>query len=637
MTNAPSPPDGSASPADPPERFLLRVPPTFGPRFFVSLGVAVGLVVVLFARPLLASGDGTYLLALVVLSAFIPSLAALLRRRPAPASIEVLEDRLVLPIGEHERVAVRLRNIRALLLHRGRVGGFFFIGTDEREVTFPLRLFPADEAERLLRTIRLRMSASDDGERRLASLDRLARVADRAYSRTPIVTWSVVGGLAAIHIFLVATGRLVGVLDVASLGAVSPELVEAAGPYLAFTSSWVHGWRFQPLLVLPGLFVLGTLVERLLGHGVTALSILGSAAAGGLVASYYPGSPIHAGALIPAAGLLGTLAFGAQRYRGRMPVGFRLDGQWWGWLFMLGALAVMIHGVSVPGALFGLLTGVLIAGAVLDREPELPLEFSPRWTGLASLGLLVLHLGAGIWAIDGLSGRGLELERTAVEHMVNGPRLNEYAWVLATEAERPSEARLTLAHRAAERAVGLETRPIHRATYKDTKATVLHRMNKHDEAVALEREILEEYPASFTFATQLARFLSSTPAGFSFPSAARSATGITVELDRRPEETSPVAEPGPEKLIARIQLDAPVDRPYVLYAPVEAQGDLAGLLRLPIPSGVTSTVTTVSVVTNPNLEIPRPEGPLKLRPEYVVTGKASGKFWPSLEKVADYP
>lgn len=637
MTDAPSPPDGSASSAQPSERFLLRVPPTFGPRFFVSLAVAVGLVVVLFAQPLIESGQETYLLALVMLSACIPSLAALLRRRPAPASIEVLEDRLVLPIGEHERVAVRLRSIRALLLHRGRVSGFLFIGTDEREVTFPLRLFPGDEAERLLRAIRSRMSVSDDGERRLAGIDRLARVADRAYARTPVVTWAVVGTLTAIHVFLVATHRLVGVLDVASLGAVSPELVEAAGPYLAFTSHWVHGWRFQPLLVLPGLFVLGTLVERLLGHGVTALSILGSAALGGLVAAYYPGSPLHAGALIPAAGLLGTLAFSAQRYRGRMPVGFRLDGQWWGWLFMLAALAVMIHGVSVPGALFGLLTGVLVAGAVLDREPELPLEFSPRWAGLASLGLLALHIGSGIWAIEGLSGRGLSLERVAIEQMDNGPRLNEYAWVLAIGEAEPSAERLELALLAARRAAGLETRPVYRATYQDTKATVLHRMGRHDEAVALEREILDEFPESPTFATQLARFMAAAPEPSS--PAFRPPAGLEIEIERRPEETSVDSDTRkPESVQARVRLAAPPERPQVLYAPVRAEGELAGLLRLPIPAGMTSTVTTVVIVPLPNvLERTRPEGLLKVEPKYVVEGRASGKLWPILEKVAEYP
>lgn len=635
MTDAPSPPDGSANSAGPAERFSLRVPPTFGPRFFMAIGLAVGFVVVVFAQPLLENGDGLALLGLLVVAAVVPgalALAAAGPHRNTPASIELLDDRLLLPDGEGGRFPVRFRNLRVLVLQRRRLTGFFFIGTDEREIMFPLRVFPGDEAERLLRAIRSRMSATEDGERRLAAIDRLARVADRAFGRNPVVTWAVVGVMAAIHAFLVATGQLIGVLDVASLGAVSPELVAAADPYLAFTAHWIHGWRFQPLLVLPGVLILGTLVERLLGHGVAAFSILGSATVGGLVAAYYPGAPLHAGALIPAAGLVGTLAFCVQRYRGRMPVGFRLNGQWWAWLGMLAIIAVTVHGVSVPGVLFGLLTGVLVGAATLDREPELPLAFSPRWSAIGATVLLVLHVGAAGWAIEGLRDRGLQLEQIAVENLSNAPRLNQYAWTLAVDPQTPPD-RLELALIASDRAAGLEDRAPHRPAALDTKATVLHRLGRSEEAIGLELSVLDERPDLEMFATQLARFIRAADRA-ALP-AERKLEGVSIRLRAEAEAAPPQGGLSPQKIVAEITTSRE-DKPRVAYAPVSNdQGEIVGLLRLPVPQ--TASSTSASVVLVDRRQIFEATGDWTVDDAYVVEGRASPKLWAANPAFLVYP
>jgi hypothetical protein len=637
MSDAPSPPEGSADPAGSPERFTLEVPSTFGPRFFATVAIAVGLVVVFFARPLLSSGDGSQLLVLLAAAVVVPGLVALLsasqrRRRRRRLSIEVLPDRLHLPTAGPGRLAVRYRDITALFLQDRDLGGFLYIATKERELTFPLRAFPGEEAERLLRAIRARIASEPDGPRRLGRIDHLARTAERAHARRPVVTWAVVAITAALHVFFVATGRLVGVLDVASLGGVSPELAAVAGPYLAFVSNWVHGWSFQPLLILPGLLVVGSSVERLLGHGVAAAALLGAATAGGLAAAYVPGAPLHAGALIPVMGLAGALAFTSHTYRGRMPIGFRLTGQWWAWVATLVAVAALVHGLSVPGALVGLLVGVVVAALVIDRDPELPLAYSPRWAAWLAGGLVALHVGAAAWAIADLPGRGLELEKVAVESSTNGDRLNEYAWRLAVGAEEPSRARLELALAAARRSVGLEDNELLRLTKRDTEATVLHRLGRHEEAIRLELDVLEARPSAITTATQLARFLAARlDAQGPLTAEGAPVAGLEVDLEAEGEAEG---EGEAQRIEARVALSRPPDAPHVLYAPVKGpEGRLEALLRLPLKAGA----RTATVAVQPVEPRARLEGPFEVAPALTVPGRASAKIWPMADAFLEFP
>lgn len=624
----------------------------------MTAATALGLVALLLAKPLSAAGDGMYLAVLLVGAVLVPAgvaLATFTRQQRKRLVIEVLPDRVHLPTSGPARLAVRYRDIRALFLQRRGLGGFFYISTPDRELIFPLRAFPADEAERLFEAIRTRIArVGPEGERRLAAIERMGRVAERAFSRAPVVTWATVAVMAAIHLYFLATDQLVGVLDVASLGAVSPELVDASGPFLAFTNHWVHGWRFQPLLILPGLFVVGTLVERLLGHGVAALSILGSATLGGLAAAYFPGAPLHAGGLIPAAGLVGTLAFTAQRYRSRMPIGFRLGGQWWAWMATLAAVAALVHGLSVPGALIGLLTGVVIAALVTDRDPEIPLSTSPRWSALAAALLIALHATAAVFALFELPGRGLELERVAVENLSDARRLNEYAWQLAVAEERPADERLELALDAADRAIGLEAHGLLRLAYRDTHATVLYRLGRYEAAIAEEREVLEERPESLTSATQLARFLDARlekdgPLGTS--SAPLEGVEVTLELSASstaPGEASGQGPPGrggrdesgsstpnAPRYEARISTPVPASEPHVIYAPVRATSGegLGALVRLPLPAGARTATVSLALV---GARSAMPELG-RARPAYAVPGRASGKIWAMNPTFLDLP
>lgn len=621
MSERASPPDGSAEAAGPAERFNLQVAPVFGPRFFVTVASAVALVAILFSRPLLESGEVSYLVALLVLSAVVPAVVAVLvatGRQRRRLSIEVLPDRVNLPTGGPGFVPVRYRDLTALFLQKGALGGFLYISTAEREMIFPLRLFSADDAERLFRALRQRIAGVEpDGPRRLDAIDRMAKVADRAYGRRPVVTWAAVLVMGLVHLFLLSTGRLDGALSVAGLGAASPELAEAAGPYVAFTSNWVHGWRFQPLLVLPGFFVVGTLVERLLGHGVAAATLLLSATVGGLAAAYYPGSTLQAGALVPAAGLAGTLAFTAQRYRGRMPLGFRLSGPWWAWVGTLGAVAALVHGVSVPAVALALLAGVAVAAWVLDDDPELPLAFSPSALVPASAVLASLHVGAVGWALVDLPGRGPELERIVAEAHGDARRLHELSWQVATSAAEPSEEQLELALLAAERSVRLEKNALLRLVYKDGLATVHHRAGRAEEAARIERAVLEERPESVTAATQLARFIESAPEPL-VPEALRAMT-TTVRLDEG------------ESLVAFIELSEPLEQPHILYAPLRAEGQLAGLLRVPLAAHTRSSSVAVESVGD------RKKAEVEVRPGYVVPGRASGKVWPAAPGFLDFP
>ncbi|MBX2810949.1 MAG: tetratricopeptide repeat protein [Myxococcales bacterium] len=628
-----------SSDSDQTERYSLRVPPVFGFRFYVSIVTAVGLVAILNANSLLAQDGLVRLLLLTTFVTFLSGVFATSGRRRLPMSIEVLPDRVHIPFADTTLLAVRFRHIHGLFVHRQPLSGFVFIATEDRDFVFPLHLFRSGDPERLVESIRRRIvEEAADGHRRLDMLDHQAHRCGFAFARLPVVTWAVVAVLVSIHVYLVTTGCLVGVLDVASLGAVSPELVDAAGPYLALTANWVHHtWQLQPLLVIPGVFILGSLVERLLGHGTAALSILGSSLVGGLMAAYYPGSPMHAGAVIPVAGLIGTLAFTAQRYHRRMPMGFRLNRQWWMWLILLSLIVLSIHGfslvgaiwglvsdyrlsvygISIPGVLFGLLTGAGVAAMVTDRDPELPLVHSPRWISAVSLVLLSLHVGAGAWALEDLKGRGLAFERIVVAHMHNPEVLSRYAMGIALSTEEVVNDREQLAVEAAERAVGLETRASARREYRSVLAATLFRVGRHEEAIQLQQRVLEVEPRNLFYASQFAKFLVDIPDEDPEVAAAllKPIEGISAELD--------VASS-----VLTLTVPHSLDKPYILYGSVwavaeEEETKLVGLLRFPVLPTTTTSTMAVDVV-RPSMKLP---DEVNIRPSFVVPGKASSKLW----------
>ena len=378
-------------------------------------------------------------------------------------------------------------------------------------------------------------------------------------------------------------------------------------------------------MLLPGLLVVGSFVERLLGHGATALSIMGAILVGGLGAAYMPGAPLHAGATIPFAGLAGTLAFTGSRFRGQLPIGFRLTGQWWGWVATLAAVAIIIDGVSVPGVLLGGLAGVVVGALVVDEEPEVPLPYSPRWTGASAGVLILLNLGAAVWAIEDLPSHGLELERVAVTSISSSHRLNEYAWSIAIGEKNPGRDRLELALAAAKRGVGLEEQPLFRTGAKDTVATVLHRLGRASEAAALERALLEEHPSRPTFATQLARFVDAAPQA-----------ELPILLDGAPAvrgtvEVGAALEDGGYPVTVKLVESATVAA--IVYAPLPGDEGLVGLLRLSVPAGETETSTVASY---PEAAPPLPEA-MKAEAALIAPGRAGPRIWPMIPDYLTFP
>lgn len=606
------------------ERFDLRGPPVFGARLIGTVFVAVGFVLVLFARRLLAAGEGANLLALVALAAIIPSTMAVvgaIARRRLRATIEVHEDRIQLPRPGQGWISLRFSDLRSLYIRQRRRGGFLYLATEDREFVFPLVVFLPGQAERLHALLRTRLAAlGPEGDRRLGRLDDLGRLADRAFSRRPAVTWAIAAAMAGIHAYLLATGHLQTVLDVASLGAVSPEIAAVTGPYVGLTAHWVHGWVFQPLLVLPALIVAGGMLERLLGHGVAALTLLGSAVAGGLAAAYFPGGGLHSGGLVMTAGAIGGLIQTAHLRRAELPVGFRLNGQWWTWVVTVTAVAGLVHGLSVPGVLVGLLAGVAVVTLTLDRSPEIPLPFSPRWTAWLAGGLIAAHAGAAVWAMEDLKGRGLELERLAVESHDDPRTLFEYAWHVE-QLPNPKKDRLELALLAARRAVPMTDVARARLSVLDLESSLLERLGRASEAVDSLLGFLMDHPSAVPVAGRFARLLD----------AAHAEDGALLAL-------APLQPPALARFevvrtatasFGRARLEPASERDRVLWSTLHSpsakgEGSLAGLARIPIPAGAT-TATVALFTVEADAAVP---DVVSAAPRLVVEGRASGKMWP---------
>ena len=621
MTHRESAPNqnvGPQSDAPSPERFALTVPSPPPSRFGVTLVLTIALLLMLLFR---AEGEhqADFLVGIALLVVLIPVvvLFALSYLRPSRALIiELLPDRLVLPASGKGRLSVRFKEITALFLQRRGSTAFLYIGTDAHDFVFPVRAFSAaPEAERLLASIRTRIQGHlPDGALRLAGFDRAVKVAERGFERSPWVIWSASGIILFIHGWLILSGRLLKELDVAMLGAVSPQLVSIAGPYLAMTANWVHGWLFQPVLVIALFFIVGKPVERLLGHFTTAAILLSGATLGGLMAAYFPGSPLYMGSYAPAIALVACLAFTAQRYAERMPIGFNMGSQWWGWVLALVGVSIFLHGVSIPALLGGCLAGVLVTGFALQNDPEVPLVTAPSWSIKLVPVLLSVHLAAGFWAYADLPQHSYKLQKIAVENLDDPQRLKDFSIQVVVD-ENSDRASLELAETAITRAVRLSTFATQRLTFQNIKSWVLFKSGKLSEAIVLQRDVLERDVKSLRSAALLAKFI----AGYE-----DSAIVPEEWSDLLSDLTASLRIENKEVFIDINSSTKELPDDIYVYAVLENEDDTFGLLRIPL---LMEDNNLSSVKVELDVDQIKDKDGLQIKTGLIVAGRASSRYW----------
>lgn len=576
-------------PAASTERFPLKPPPRFSLGMLGLVGLSALILVAALFDPMMQSGEGLWLLVLLLGTTLFPIVAGLLFRRPGlPSTIEAWPDRLMLPVSSGEAaVPVRYKEITSLYLKPGR-SGFILVGTTLGNFVFPLKSFEREgDAAQLERTVRERIQALPDGDARVRAFDQKGAQAGATFAHPIRATILVVALLGVIFVLEQLGGAFSQAFSIVRFGAGVRLLVLEGQWYRLFTASLLHGSLIHVLLNGMAIHALGSAIERLYGSRNFLLIYLVSAVFGAGLSVLSNRAELSVGASTAAFGLLGAFAFTTYRYRDRMPTGFRPGLRWW--IFVLGVnglISFLVPVIDFPAHLGGFLGGVVVGAFLLEGDPPLPIRGRrPIWARVLLWLVVAAHLGAVGQAIAGYARGEADEDRVIAAHLEKGrgdfESLNYLAWMIAIDPAA-TPARLQMAHQAA--VLALDRLDDHRelpgevqtnaaAMIGDTVATTDYRLGNLDQALDRELPILVHRGDS-VIAAQAARFLA----------ARHEKLGVRVLPEAYPIGTSSVSLAlGYESnrgFYVTVTAPAGLPKPIGAHALIKDQGKLVGLLEV---------------------------------------------------------
>jgi membrane associated rhomboid family serine protease len=336
-------------------------------------------------------------------------------------------------------------------------------------------------------------------------------------------TQAIIATVAAAWLYqLVVGGDDENILVTIHLGSNLPALVAAGEIDRLVTANWLHGGWVHIGMNLVTLFLLGRLVEHLLGAPRFVFVYLVSCLAGS-AASFLAMRDIPSlGASTGVVGVFASLGYVLFAFRKTLPAGLRpLIAQWVLMLLLNAGFWVSFPSVGIDhfGHAGGFVGGVV--ATALTTFGWRPLEESRLGKriaiGLTALLSIAIAAGLSISVIRALGPRDDARILGAVEHRIEDPALlNLYAWFVAIEPETTRET-LAIARRMSERSLAAHDRIVVSgdgeregwrlalASYRDTLATIDYRLGDLDGAIAMERTALPGVDGDSL--TQLARFL----------------------------------------------------------------------------------------------------------------------------------
>jgi membrane associated rhomboid family serine protease len=221
------------------------------------------------------------------------------------------------------------------------------------------------------------------------------RVVRRAYAGgEPILTYTLIGVNVLAFIAEIATGSSVS----GSIGGANSVLGKAAlsGPAVAngdywriITSGFMHYSFFHLLFNMYALYILGQLLEPVIGSLRFGLIYFVSLLCGSVGALIVTPNALTAGASGAVFGLMGA-AFVVLRHRGVNPLQSGLGV----WLFLNLAITFTVSNISIGGHIGGLIGGIVAAFVLVEMPERMRL---PRYGADAIAA--VLGIGAFIAAI----------------------------------------------------------------------------------------------------------------------------------------------------------------------------------------------------------------------------------------------
>ena len=324
----------------------------------------------------------------------------------------------------------------------------------------------------------------------------------------PRVTRALLGTIVVAFAAQTALGSAADPLGVIALGGNAPDLVAAGQLERLVTANFLHGGLLHIGMNGLALWLLGGLMERLLG-GARFFVVYAVAAVGGSVTSCLaaPGL-VSVGASTALYGLFGALAVVQALHYRSMPPGVRQTRRWWITIVAINlGLLLVVPNIDLWGHAGGLVAGCATTAVLVWRRP--PLAGAARRATTILAGLLAasfamaggVTVGRAVWSPEADVNRVAWLISDRQD--VDPAQLNNMAWAFATDPDARDE-RLAIALRLAERAcMQAPAEP----AFQDTLATVHYRLGDFDRAVAVERAIVESAHADPIYLSQLARFL----------------------------------------------------------------------------------------------------------------------------------
>jgi membrane associated rhomboid family serine protease len=364
-----------------------------------------------------------------------------------------------------------------------------------------------DSLERLAGALRARIQSLPDGERRLASMDRIDQISENP--PRPRATQTLIALCILVYLFQMALG-----FRITLAGHYSPALVADGDVWRILTGNLLHAQGdfagfVHITLNLLALMALGFLVERPLGSVRTAC-VMGFSAVGAMVTAGLFENSMVVGASGIVFGLAGSVLWLDYRHAEELPAWWRFPRRS---LWIILAINVVI-GVVIPFIALAAHIGGLISGAIATAWVGRRIFTRPalwiRATCSALLFATVISVGtAGMEVFANGHAVARYAARKARLPGISPGELNDYAWMIATAPEvtrEELEAALLLAERAVTETHRSE------ATILDTLAEVQFGLGMDaaaisaiDEAIALEPDETYYHEQRRRFAGERAR------------------------------------------------------------------------------------------------------------------------------------
>jgi len=501
---------------------LLRPPFWSGGFLFftvIALVVALPIVVDLAAADVSAPVE-ELVAAAILLTLFGLAAAALIGYRlfvylRPPPEIRFDAEHVTLPraVDSSRRLTVRYADLQTVAIRGEPPRGALIVESEDQLLVYPFRAFrtPGDIGV-VVSELNRRVGALPQAAAILESSERRQAFAEEVYERHIWATQVLIGLNVVMFLNQIATDAFFEFFGLIRWGARVPALVRDGEWFRIFAANFLHGSSFHIALNLFALYIVGGLLERLLGWvRFTAIYLLSGILA--MLASTYLTNGLQSvGASGAVFGILGGLAIVDWRYHAELPMGFRQPWQRWAMILVLNAalplsvpLVTYTH-LDVWGHVVGFISGALLTVGLVDGEKRLRGVAKASPLLISVTGMLIVAYAWGLGnAVLYAKRFDSEVRAHVVAAALRGPPLdandlNGIAWGLAVDPN-VSDAGLAAARAAAERAV---TAVPNESTFVDTLATVAYRSGKFDEAVRLERRVMEQ-PGAFAAAPSLVR------------------------------------------------------------------------------------------------------------------------------------